>query len=34
MIAKAALDRTLATLLRAKQFVYIDVGSINLAFAP
>jgi DeoR/GlpR family transcriptional regulator of sugar metabolism len=30
---KAALGKTLATLLRPKQFVYIDVGSTNLAFA-
>src|SRR5271156_3543766 len=30
---KEALGRTLATLLRPKQFVYIDVGSTNLAFA-
>jgi DeoR/GlpR family transcriptional regulator of sugar metabolism len=30
---KAALGRTLATLLRPTQFVYIDAGSTNLAFA-
>lgn len=30
---KEALGRTLATLLRPKQFVYIDAGSTNLAFA-
>ncbi len=30
---KEALGRALATLLRPKQFVYIDVGSTNLAFA-
>jgi DeoR/GlpR family transcriptional regulator of sugar metabolism len=30
---KEALGRTLATLLRPNQFVYIDAGSTNLAFA-
>jgi DeoR/GlpR family transcriptional regulator of sugar metabolism len=30
---KEALGRTLGTLLRPKQFVYIDAGSTNLAFA-
>lgn len=30
---KEALGRTLATLLRPKQFIYIDAGSTNLAFA-
>ena len=30
---KEALGRTLATLLRPKQFVYIDAGSTNLSFA-
>ncbi len=30
---KEALGRTLATLLKPKQFVYIDAGSTNLAFA-
>lgn len=30
---KEALGRMLATLLRPKQFVYIDAGSTNLAFA-
>ena len=30
---KAALGRMLATLLRPKQFVYIDAGSTNLLFA-
>ncbi len=30
---KEALGRTLATLLRPRQFLFIDVGSTNLAFA-